>query len=67
MDVGHILCFQALQREEKNQKEGEKILLMDERKRKYNSMQESKMPTEMEMEAYRMKRMRSNDPMAQFL
>lgn len=39
---------------------------MDERKRPYNSMYENKAPTEEELEAYRMKRMRTEDPMSQF-
>jgi len=58
---------EALKREEQKMKEADKILQCDERKRKYNSMQETKLPTEVEMEAYRMKRTRMNDPMAQFL
>ena len=61
-----VFC-QALKKEEEKQKEADKILATDERKRKYNSMQETTMPTEMEMEAYRMKRTCTNDPMAQFL
>lgn len=36
---------------------------VDERKRKYNSMYETKKPTEEEMEAYYMKRKRDFDPM----
>ena len=59
--------FQALKKEEEKQREAEKVLQIDERKRKYNSMQETAVPTEIEMEAYRMKSMRTNDPMAQFL
>ncbi|KAH6947379.1 hypothetical protein HPB50_018534 [Hyalomma asiaticum] len=39
----------------------------DERKRKYNSMYDVKAPTEEEMEAYYMKRMRDDDPMASFM
>lgn len=39
----------------------------DERKRKYNSMYNVKAPTEEEMEAYFMKRKRSDDPMASFI
>lgn len=38
----------------------------DERKRGYNSMYETRAPTEEEMEAYYRKRSRPNDPMAAF-
>uniref|UniRef100_A0A3Q2V201 Pre-mRNA-splicing factor SLU7 n=1 Tax=Haplochromis burtoni TaxID=8153 RepID=A0A3Q2V201_HAPBU len=40
---------------------------LDERKRPYNSLFEVKAPTEEEMEAFRMKRSRPDDPMASFL
>jgi pre-mRNA-processing factor SLU7 len=40
---------------------------IDERKRPYNSIYETREPTEEEMEAYRMKRQRPDDPMASFL
>jgi len=40
---------------------------MDERKRPYNSMVETAAPTEEEIEAYHLKRQRSDDPMAAFL
>lgn len=40
---------------------------IDERKRPYNSIYETWEPTEEEMEAYRMKRQRPDDPMASFL
>ena len=41
---------------------------MDERKRPYNSLQSNnKAPTEEEMEAYYLKRQRTEDPMAKFL
>ena len=40
----------------------------DERKRKYNSFQaDDEMPTEEEMEAYRMKKAREEDPMAKII
>ena len=40
----------------------------DDRKRKYNSFQaDSEMPTEEEMEAYRMKKARDEDPMAKII
>lgn len=59
--------FKALIKEDLLNKRAQKILKMDERKRPYNSMQEVKAPTEEEMEAYRMKRLRTDDPMAHFL
>lgn len=42
---------------------------MDERKRPYHSMKadQSREPTEEEMEAFRMKRRRAEDPMADFV
>lgn len=40
---------------------------MDERKRPYNSMARIEQPTDMEMEAYYMKKRREDDPMAQFM
>lgn len=45
----------------------EAIMQVEERKRPYNSLQEVKAPTEEEMEAFRMKRCREDDPMASFL
>lgn len=62
-----FLYFQALLKEEKSQVEGDKLSKMDERKRAYNSMVEIQKPTDLEMEAYYMKRKREDDPMAQFL
>ena len=62
--------MQALDREEAHQREAERILAMDERKRPYNSLrsfESFKEPTEEEMEAFRMKRKRMEDPMANFL
>lgn len=58
---------QALVAEEARLKHVELLLQIDERKRGYNSMYETKEPTEEEMEAYRMKRQRPEDPMASFL
>ncbi|KAJ8961602.1 hypothetical protein NQ314_005919 [Rhamnusium bicolor] len=58
---------EALKAEEANQKEAEQILLMNERKRPYNSMFEVKKPTDEEIEAYYLKRRREDDPMNQFL
>ena len=41
---------------------------LDDRKRKYNSLQtDGEMPTEEEMEAYRMKKARDEDPMANII
>ena len=48
----------------------DRLLALDERKRPYNSLVRdgsSKEPTEEEMEAYRLKRRRVEDPMADFL
>ncbi len=47
----------------------EKVLAMDDRKRPYHSMraEEGRVPTEEEMEAYRMKRKRQEDPMVDFM
>lgn len=55
---------EALKKEEEDQREAERLLKMDERKRSYNSMISVKEPTEEEKEAYLMKRARPEDPMA---
>lgn len=57
----------ALEAEEKRVKQVEMLMQLDERKRPYNSLFEVKAPTEEEMEAFRMKRSRPDDPMASFL
>uniref|UniRef100_A0A7N8Y5J8 Pre-mRNA-splicing factor SLU7 n=1 Tax=Mastacembelus armatus TaxID=205130 RepID=A0A7N8Y5J8_9TELE len=57
----------ALEAEDKRVKHIEALMQLDERKRPYNSLQEVKAPTEEEMEAFRMKRSRPDDPMASFL
>ncbi|KAG8439098.1 hypothetical protein GDO86_005346 [Hymenochirus boettgeri] len=57
----------ALAAEDSRLKHVEEILQIDERKRAYNSIYETREPTEEEMEAYRMKRQRADDPMASFL
>lgn len=45
-----------------------KQIEVDDRKRKYNSLQtDCEMPTEEEMEAYRMKKARDEDPMAKII
>ncbi len=61
--------LQALRLEEENDEKMTQILAIDERKRPYSSMRanESREPTEEEMEAYRLKRKRQEDPMAGFL
>ncbi|XP_058809972.1 pre-mRNA-splicing factor Slu7 [Phymastichus coffea] len=58
---------EALRKEDEHNKNIEKLLQMDERKRPYNSMYSAKEPTEEEKEAYQMKRFREEDPMAQFM
>ncbi|KAJ6668045.1 hypothetical protein lerEdw1_016366, partial [Lerista edwardsae] len=57
----------ALNAEEARLLHVKEIMQLDERKRPYNSMYESREPTEEEMEAYQMKRQRPDDPMASFL
>lgn len=43
------------------------MMQLDDRKRPYNSMYETKAPTEEELEQYMIKRKRDEDPMLQFL
>ncbi|XP_053574565.1 pre-mRNA-splicing factor SLU7 [Bombina bombina] len=57
----------ALNAEEARLKHVQELMQIDERKRAYNSVYETREPTEEEMEAYRMKRQRPDDPMASFL
>ncbi|XP_047210150.1 pre-mRNA-splicing factor SLU7 isoform X2 [Girardinichthys multiradiatus] len=57
----------ALEAEDKRVKHIDSLMQLDERKRPYYSLQEVKAPTEEEMEAFRMKRSRPDDPMASFL
>ena len=60
--------FQALRQEERNQKEADRLLAMDERKRPYNSLKgDYRDVTEEDMEAYRLKRRQQDDPMKDFL
>ena len=61
-----IFLLQALMRELESQEAADKLLAMDERKRPYNSMFEAKAPTEEELEAWKMKRQRMEDPMSAF-
>merc|ERR1711976_140261 len=60
---------EALKRLEEEELEAERVMKMDERKRKYNSFKgdSNQAPTEEDLEAYYIKRQRDNDPMAQFL
>lgn len=58
----------ALRKEERSQKEADRLLAMDERKRPYNSLKgDYREVTEEEMEAYHMKRRQEDDPMKDFL
>uniref|UniRef100_A0A672TBZ4 Pre-mRNA-splicing factor SLU7 n=1 Tax=Sinocyclocheilus grahami TaxID=75366 RepID=A0A672TBZ4_SINGR len=57
----------ALSAEEQRLKQVAEMMQFDERKRPYNSLKEVREPTEEEMEAFRMKRCRPDDPMASFL
>lgn len=55
--------------EDERVREVDRLMVMDERKRPYHSMraEEGRVPTEEEMEAFRLKRKRKEDPMADFL
>ncbi|KTG46926.1 hypothetical protein cypCar_00019926 [Cyprinus carpio] len=59
--------LQALSAEEQRLKQVAEMMQLDERKRPYSSLKEVREPTEEEMEAFRMKRCRPDDPMAPFL
>lgn len=63
----HEKLKKALNAEEARLLHVKELMQLDERKRPYNSIFESREPTEEEMEAYRMKRQRPDDPMASFL
>lgn len=65
-DIKRKKLLAAVQLEEQRLKKVDKLLTLDERKRPYNSMAESKAPDEEEMEAYYMKRKRDEDPMLAF-
>ncbi|CAF1094660.1 unnamed protein product [Rotaria sordida] len=62
---------EAAKKIEERERQAEEIANMDERKRKYNSLKsdinDQREPTEEELEAYRLKKHRHNDPMAQFM
>ncbi|ELU05469.1 hypothetical protein CAPTEDRAFT_33844, partial [Capitella teleta] len=57
---------EAIKKLDEKEKEIESIMSMDERKRPYNVMYKTEDPTEEELEAYKRKRLRDNDPMMQF-
>ena len=61
-----FVLFQAMKRMDEKDKEVDRIMTMDERKRPYNVMYDLKAPTEEELEAYKRKRLRDEDPMTQF-
>ncbi|CAG5087497.1 Similar to Slu7: Pre-mRNA-splicing factor SLU7 (Mus musculus) [Cotesia congregata] len=56
----------ALKKEEEHQREVDRLMTIDERKRPYNSMYQVKEPTAEELEAFQMKRRLEEDPMLQF-
>eukprot|EP00053_Salpingoeca_punica_P020562 m.211894 g.211894 ORF g.211894 m.211894 type:complete len:582 (-) comp19096_c0_seq1:227-1972(-) len=58
---------EAMERISREEKEAEAMLKLDERDRNYNSLRrDHKEVTEADMEAYRLKRARADDPMANF-
>ncbi|KFO23914.1 Pre-mRNA-splicing factor SLU7 [Fukomys damarensis] len=57
----------ALNAEETHLLQVKKIMQTDERKQPYNGVYETWEPTEEEMQAYRMKHQRPDEPMASFL
>lgn len=57
----------AIKEQAKERRKAEELLAIDERHRPYNSHYASKKPTEEEMEAFRLKNIHPDDPMAQFL
>jgi len=56
-----------MKKEESRLKEVEAMMSIDERNRPYNVRYEDKPLTEEEIEAYQRKRLRDEDPMAQFV
>lgn len=70
-DVGEDVELDKQRLEEalrKLDEQDKKQVEVDDRKRKYNSLQtDGEMPTEEEMEAYRMKKARDEDPMAKII
>ena len=63
------VCIQAMIEQERREKEVDAMMSIAERKRPYHSMQaeSGREPTDEEMEAFRLKRRRADDPMAGFL
>ena len=57
-----------MEKEARREREVNKLRAIDERKRPYNSLKgdTNMVPTEEEMEAYRLRRRRHEDPMANF-
>ena len=53
-----------MRKEDERIREVDKMLSLDERKRKYNSMYDDVAPTEEEIEAFRRKQKRFDDPMS---
>jgi len=60
------LIKEALVKQKKQERIAKKMLLLDERKRPYNSMIDVTAPTDEEMEAFRLKQRRTDDPMNSF-
>ncbi len=56
-----------MEKEEKRLKEVDAMMGVDERKRKYNVTYDFTAPTEEDIEVFQRKRIRDEDPMAQFL
>lgn len=61
------LLKEALKKQKEHDKRVSKLMSMDERKRPYNSMIDVAAPTDEEMEAFRLKQRRTDDPMNAFL
>ncbi|GAU99106.1 hypothetical protein RvY_10150 [Ramazzottius varieornatus] len=57
----------ALKAQEEQQKEAERLMNVDERRRPYNSLAAPKKITEEEMEAYQLRKVHADDPMAGFM
>jgi len=57
----------AIKKQAEERRKADELMAIDERKRPYNSHYATEAPTEEEMEAFRLKNIRSDDPMAQFL
>lgn len=58
---------EALKNEEEHRKQVEQLMQLDERKRPYNNVCNVDKPTDEQIEAYHIKRIREDDPMANFL